>query len=1362
MQIAKNVAKHILAGVFFFFCAVSIGDVPSVNAATNVSGTLVGNVTWIKANSPYIANNVIIPIGSSLTIESGTVIKVPRTAWAFSVYGALTIGAPDAEQVIVTSLADDTIGGDTNADGSRTVPWPTGDWYGINVVSGTTNIVNAALYYGGYNVYATVYNQGGRVSVSRSEFFYSNHSFILLDNSTTEIYENTIRNNDEYALWQKGGVLRFGENVFASNTLAILLSGGVFQNDGNNSGGSGIYLRNRTLSGTTTFSKDGLPYVINNITVPVGASLVIEPGAIVKAANTNWALYTYGTLTIGAPDAEQVIITSLADDTVGGDTNNNGAATMPAKGDWCSINTAAGVATIINTAIRYGGCPSLGQITNYGADVTIANSKFSDSSQYNIRNVSGSLTLTASELTTAEHGLGFHGGSVVMHDNSIHNNIGYGVYNSSPARTVIDATNNWWGDASGPRHPSNPLGIGDVVTNYVNFVPWLGSDPLEKFELCAENCYSNVLFLPGLEASRLYVRNGNDENQLWEPNREADAEKLFLDENGKSIRDDVYTRDVINEKNVLPIAQGNIYKSFIAEMNTMRDTNHLINDWQAAPYDWRLTLDDILEGGKKDGDTLSYLKPTTEPYIISELERLASTSKSGKVTIVAHSNGGLVAKTLIRKLGDAEAARLIDKVVLVAVPQSGTPQAIGALLHGYNQGLPYDWLSPILSPKMARTLVHNMPSAYPLLPSDAYFSGEGSGVDTPPITFRSGALTDGFIGEYGEEIGDATELKDFLLNTNGKILADSSDVNTPSTVNPTLLTDGADTHQALDDMTIPETIGVYQIAGFGEETLGTIRYWTDRYCIVAANDGRCIQYESKLRYTPESMIDGDGTVVTSSALSMSTSVPNVKRYWVDLGDYNIPLVRNIEHANILEVDRLRDLIKDNIITRSSATLPNFISDSEPPTNSEKRLRFYLHSPLALSIQDSAGHEVSATASDIPGARYRRFGEVQYISVPAAAHPTLALDGEVAGSFTLEVQEIENNIVTGTTIFSGIPSTAETEAVMDFSDGTIEQASPLTIDYDGDGTDDHALVPVLGGVVLLEGDITPPTTTAMLVGTLSTNTWYTSDITVTLTATDNENGSGIEKTEYSLDNGTTWNTYTIPFLVTAEGTTTFQYFSTDKAGNQEEIKTQAIQIDKTAPEAKITFNPTTQKLDITGTDNLGGTVTITTVEFVSLTSSSVIPHWMRDPESSDNDQREKEREQKQRTILTATLTDQAGHTTVLAFEKKKDKDRRIDLTLQSIAYDGMETVVPASLQYKWVYNAKKGKYQLFASSLKTTDRAIESHYRPKQDVTIIMEKPQGMDDRDEDIDAERRRVKEKLPGMAVPYVETVRGMVNVKY
>jgi hypothetical protein len=64
---------------------------------------------------------------------------------------------------------------------------------------------------------------------------------------------------------------------------------------------------------------------------------------------------------------------------------------------------------------------------------------------------------------------------VEIHDNNIYGNAppAIALSPSSPVQT-INALNNWWGDASGPYHPTlNPGGLGDEVGNGVLFDPWL-------------------------------------------------------------------------------------------------------------------------------------------------------------------------------------------------------------------------------------------------------------------------------------------------------------------------------------------------------------------------------------------------------------------------------------------------------------------------------------------------------------------------------------------------------------------------------------------------------------------------------------------------------------------------------------------------------------------------------------------------------------------------------------------------------------------------------------------------------------------------------------------------------------------------
>ena len=62
-----------------------------------------------------------------------------------------------------------------------------------------------------------------------------------------------------------------------------------------------------------------------------------------------------------------------------------------------------------------------------------------------------------------------------VHFNNIVGNSGGGVVNDGIE--TLDATHNWWGDASGPYHESlNPGGSGEEVSDNVDFEPWLEAE----------------------------------------------------------------------------------------------------------------------------------------------------------------------------------------------------------------------------------------------------------------------------------------------------------------------------------------------------------------------------------------------------------------------------------------------------------------------------------------------------------------------------------------------------------------------------------------------------------------------------------------------------------------------------------------------------------------------------------------------------------------------------------------------------------------------------------------------------------------------------------------------------------------------
>jgi hypothetical protein len=122
-----------------------------------------------------------------------------------------------------------------------------------------------------------------------------------------------------------------------------------------------------------------------------------------------------------------------------------------------------------------------------------------------------------------------------------------------------------------------------------------------------------------------------------------------------------------------------------------------------------------------------------------------------------------------------------------------------------------------------------------------------------------------------------------------------------------------------------------------------------------------------------------------------------------------------------------------------------------------------------------------------------------------------------------------------------------------------------------------------------------------------------NVTVSLSAQDNEGGSGIRNIRYSATGADPFSEQTVaaadlPAKVTidAEGITTVSYFATDNAGNQESpVKTFTVDIDRSAPDASITSGPSGPTRDTTPTFSFGGSDNLTPTSVI-LFSYKVVP------------------------------------------------------------------------------------------------------------------------------------------------------------
>ncbi len=555
-------------------------------------------------------------------------------------------------------------------------------------------------------------------------------------------------------------------------------------------------------------------------------------------------------------------------------------------------------------------------------------------------------------------------------------------------------------------------------------------------------CCSNVAFIPGFQASRLYTQGILFENKLWEPNRNADAEKLFLDEDGVPVNSSIYTRDVIDEG-----FGFNIYKSFISFMNGLV-SDDTIQGWKTMPYDWRLKISDIVQNSVKLANDQTY-------NIVDEVIALAESSDTGKVTLIGHSNGGLVSKDIIRELERRGRANIVDKLILVAVPQLGTPKALAGLLHGDEQDMGY--FGRPLNKKTARQLGENMFGAYAFLPSQKYFEI----VSDPVIIFDPSVsnVNIELVG-YGSSISSFSTLNNFLKAGLGDRSDPSKfDLDTPNVLKQSFLGYGESIHAELYNWDPPSGIEVVQIAGWGLDTIKGIEYRAKESCTKFIGEF-CISRGYILDRRPVFTREGDETVVIPSAIS--SSIGNVN-FYINLFKHNkfFDFNTNRKHADILETQPVLRLV-GSLIKKEDGVI-NYVSTNKPPLDDvEDQIRLSVHSPVALDLYDSLGSHtglIELVDSDligieeqIPNSYYMEFGEGKYVGFENDSRETnVTLKGVGYGTFTVEIEKVQGDSVIKTEIFKDLLVTPLMSGKMIFNQNQTETV--LELDVDGDSVTD---------------------------------------------------------------------------------------------------------------------------------------------------------------------------------------------------------------------------------------------------------------------------------------------------------------------
>ncbi|MFG2044294.1 OmpL47-type beta-barrel domain-containing protein [Dactylosporangium sp. NPDC048998] len=164
------------------------------------------------------------------------------------------------------------------------------------------------------------------------------------------------------------------------------------------------------------------------------------------------------------------------------------------------------------------------------------------------------------------------------------------------------------------------------------------------------------------------------------------------------------------------------------------------------------------------------------------------------------------------------------------------------------------------------------------------------------------------------------------------------------------------------------------------------------------------------------------------------------------------------------------------------------------------------------------------------------------------------------------------------------------------------AAEGTFDVTGQvaGTDKTATATVVVGAGGSQ-DTAPPVTT-LTADPSPASGWTSSNVTVTAAATDNKDPS--PRIEIAVGTGT-FQAYTGPVTISAEGSTLVRARATDASGNVSPVTERTIGIDRTAPTATAALDQGSRSVTITGSDALSG---IGAVQYRLTVSGVVTQDW----------------------------------------------------------------------------------------------------------------------------------------------------------
>lgn len=344
----------------------------------------VRSVTGISNLTYVLLQDVVVPQGRTLTIQKGVVLKGITHGHRLAIQGKLVANGTADSLIAITSIKDDTYGGDTNGDGTATSP-VRADWGGIifEATSDTNSLLNYCRLRFGQTHVGTGLITTVNASPTISNCVITDNVYgIYMSQLSNPKVSNTTITNSQYT--------PIAMSVCANPTLTNL----TFINPAWTA--LGIIGENLAFNGTINRRNvagfNNITYfLLGHLTINAGVNVTVEPGIVLKMNDGVQVIVNGGFRAKGTVANGQIVFTGFRDDNVGNpfDTNNDGPATSPSRGNWGMVKFQAtsddAFCLLDSCQVKFADAYGWGAVSFSDADGKLLNSTITNSNHYGVR-----------------------------------------------------------------------------------------------------------------------------------------------------------------------------------------------------------------------------------------------------------------------------------------------------------------------------------------------------------------------------------------------------------------------------------------------------------------------------------------------------------------------------------------------------------------------------------------------------------------------------------------------------------------------------------------------------------------------------------------------------------------------------------------------------------------------------------------------------------------------------------------------------------------------------------------------------------------------------------------------------------------